>query len=309
MNNVAIRTEGLSREFPSVRAVDDLTITVPTGIIFGFLGQNGAGKTTTIHLLLGLLEPTGGQAHVLGFDVRTQSNAVRQHTGVLLEHAGLYERLSAVDNLELYGRIWRMPTQERATRIKELLASIGLWERRHDIVGSWSRGMKQKLAVARTMLHRPALIFLDEPTAGLDPIAAVQLRDHLTTLASDEGVTIFLTTHNLAEAEKVCDQVAVIRHGRVAAAGKPTELLARSSAYQLEIIGDGFNEAMLDALRQQPMVDTAFVQQGVLHIHLHSQAETTPLIQLVMSHGAAVAEVRKPQESLEDAFLALVEKE
>jgi ABC-2 type transport system ATP-binding protein len=203
-SDLAIQSDGLSRSFGQLRAVDDLRLEVPRGIVFGFLGPNGSGKTTTIRLLLGLLEPSAGQARVLGFDLRTQADEIRARTGALLEHSGLYERLSAEDNLEFYGRVWRLPDDARRKRREELLGNLGLWDRRKEPVGTWSRGMKQKLAIARTLLHRPALIFLDEPTAGLDPIAAAALHKDLTALVVQERVTVFLTTHNLAEAEKLC---------------------------------------------------------------------------------------------------------
>ena len=224
MTDPAIRIEHLTRDFPAVRAVDDLTFEVPAGVVFGFLGPNGSGKTTTIRLLLGLLEPTAGRAEVLGYDVRDAAGEIRERTGALLEHSGLYERLTAWDNLEFFGRIWRIPPEVRADRIRELLDHVGLWERRKEAVGGWSRGMKQKLAVARALLHRPQLIFLDEPTAGLDPLAAAALRKDLAGLAASEGVTVFLTTHNLSEAEKLCSLVAVIRDGRLLALGAPGEL-------------------------------------------------------------------------------------
>src|SRR6476659_11368683 len=169
-----IHTEHLSRFFGTVntvKAVDDLSLEVPAGIVFGFLGPNGAGKTTTIHLLLGLLEPTKGRASVLGFDTRTQADEIRARSGALLEFAGLYERMSAEDNLDFYGRIYHIPAHERRARSKELLTHLDLWDRRKDAVGKWSRGMKQKLAVARALFHHPPLIFLDEPTAGFDPVA------------------------------------------------------------------------------------------------------------------------------------------
>jgi ABC-2 type transport system ATP-binding protein len=142
MTDTAIHIENLTRDFGPVRALDGLSLEVPAGITFGFLGPNGAGKTTTINLLLGLLEPTAGRAEVLGFDTRTQADQVRAHTGALLEHAGLYEQLSAEDNLEFYGRAWRMPAAERQARVKELLTHMGVWERREEPVGKWSRGMK-----------------------------------------------------------------------------------------------------------------------------------------------------------------------
>jgi ABC-2 type transport system ATP-binding protein len=205
MTTSAVRTISLSRQFGAVRALDNVTLEIPRGIIFGFLGPNGSGKTTTIRLLLGLLEPTMGRAEVLGYDTRTNAAAIRQRSGALLEHCGLYERLSAADNLELYGRFWHLAPSERRARAKELFTHLDLsWDRRDEIVAGWSRGMKQKLAIARALLHRPELVFLDEPTAGLDPIAAVALRDHLSRLSASEGVTVFLTTHNLAEAERLC---------------------------------------------------------------------------------------------------------
>src|SRR5512139_3822757 len=157
MERYAIRTEDLARNFGAVRAVDSLSIEVVSGSVFGFLGPNGAGKTTTIRLLLGLLEPTRGRAEVLGFDTRSQAGDIRQRCGALLENSGLYERLSAEDNLEFYARAWRMPAPERKSRIQSLLTEMGLWERRKELAGTWSRGMKQKLAVARALLHRPAL--------------------------------------------------------------------------------------------------------------------------------------------------------
>jgi ABC-2 type transport system ATP-binding protein len=306
MNTHAIETENLSRDFKTARAVQELNLAVPTGSVFGFLGPNGAGKTTTIRLLLGLLEPSAGRASVLGYDTRTQAGAVRQGCGALLEHAGLYERLSAADNLDYYGRIWRIPAAERQARSRALLAQMGLWERRNEIVGTWSRGMKQKLAVARALFHRPSLIFLDEPTAGLDPVAAAALRSDLANLAATEGVTVFLTTHNLAEAEKLCSLVGVIRAGRLIALGAPAEL-RRQRAPHVEVYGRGFSEEILARLRARPEVQSAELTNQHLHIELAGQAEAAPLVSLLVSAGAEVEEIRKGQASLEDAFLDLLE--
>ncbi|MBN2099672.1 MAG: ABC transporter ATP-binding protein, partial [Dehalococcoidia bacterium] len=159
MNQAAIRTDNLTRDFSKIRAVDQLTLEVPAGIIFGFLGPNASGKTTTIHLLLGLLEPTSGWAEVLGFDTLRKGDDVRAHTGALLEHPGLYEQMSAEDNLEFYGRVWRMPAGARRARTQELLTQLELWDRRGERIEKWSRGMKQKLALARALFHRPPLVF------------------------------------------------------------------------------------------------------------------------------------------------------
>lgn len=309
MNEIAIRTGNLTRDFSTVRAVDSLTMEVPTGIIFGFLGPNGAGKTTTIRLLLGLLEPTSGRAEVLGFDTRTQADEIRSRAGALLEHSGLYERLSAEDNLEFYGRVWHLPAAERQARIKELLTHLDLWERRKESVVTWSRGMKQKLAVARALLHRPSLIFMDEPTAGLDPVAAVALREDLMALATRENVTVFLTTHNLAEAEKLCGKVGVIRQGKLLAVGHPDELRARSGAPHVEIVGRGFNETVLALLRARPEVVAADLQNKRLLIGLRGEVDVAPLVRLIVSAGGEVEEVHKGKATLEEVFLTLMEEE
>ncbi len=309
MNQTAIQTDHLSRAFGSIRAVDEISMAIPHGIVFGFLGPNGAGKTTTIRLLLGLLEPTGGKAVVLSCDTICQADQIRARSGALLEHTGLYERLSAEDNLDFYGRVWRMPAAERQARIRELLSGVGLWERRSETVANWSRGMKQKLAVARVLLHRPELVFLDEPTAGLDPVAAAALREDLQNLVQKQGVTVFLTTHNLSEAEKLCQQVAVIRQGRLVVIGSPDELRLRSGGPRLEIVGRGFSEALLLALRQRPEVSEVIQNDRHLEIHLRGEPDTSPLVQLLVAGGVQIDEVRKGKASLEEVFLTLMEEE
>jgi ABC-2 type transport system ATP-binding protein len=308
MPDPVIRSEGLSRDFGPIRAVDDLSIEVTAGMVFGFLGPNGSGKTTTIRMLLGLLEPTRGRAEVFGFDTRTQSDEVRCRSGALLEHPGIYERLSAEDNLEFYARIWRLKAAERRARIRELLEHFGLWERRKENAVNWSRGMKQKLAVARALLHRPSLIFLDEPTAGLDPVAAAALRDELADLAAREGVTVFLTTHNLAEAERLCGRVAVIRAGKLLAVGHPDQLRA-SGAPKAEIVGRGLGEEVLARLRARPEVAAAELRNGRLSIDLRGDVDLAPLVSLLVSAGVQIEEVRKGKASLEEVFITLMEEE
>jgi ABC-2 type transport system ATP-binding protein len=309
MSKAAIRMEHLVHEFGSVRAVDGLTLDIEEGIMCGFLGPNGAGKTTTIRLLLGLLEPTAGQAKVLGYDIRTQGDEIRQHTGALLEQAGVYEGLSAEDNMEFYGRVWRLARDERRARIKELLTQMGLWQRRTDRVGTWSRGMKQKLALARALLHRPRLVLLDEPTAGLDVAAAAAVREDLATLVSQEGVTVLLTTHNMAEAEKLCSQVAVIRQGRLIAHGHPDELRARAGSPRVEVHGRGFSHQVVDQLRARPEVADVRANNGHLDIDLRWQADPAPLISLLVRAGADVTEVQRGKASLEEVFLTLMSEE
>jgi len=306
----AIYTEQLTRDFGTVRAVADLTLAVPRGIVFGFLGRNGAGKTITIRLLLGLLEPTGGQATVLGHDTRTQADRIRAQTGALLEHDGLYERLSAQDNLEFFGRIYRLAADARQARIQELLTHFGLWERRTEPVKDFSKGMRQKLAVARALLHRPPLIFLDEPTSGLDPVASASLREDLATLVEHEGVTVFLNTHNLAEAEKLCNQVGIIRDGHLLTVGSPAELRTRYSHPRIEIVGQGFDEQVLQTLARHPAVAGVERRNGHLSLNLQPGIDDiAPLVSRIIGSGVAVEEVRKGTASLEEAFLQLMEEE
>ena len=309
MPNFAIETDNLTFDYRTGRALDRLSIQVPSGAIFGFLGPNGAGKTTTIRLLLGLLEPATGRARVLGYDTRSQGDAIRSHTGVLFEYSGLYERLSAEENLDFYGRIWHLSASERRARIKELLSHFELWDRRQETAREWSRGMRQKLAIARTLMPRPSLIFLDEPTAGFDPVAADALHGDLRRLASDEGATLFLTTHNLAEAEKLCAQVAVIRAGKLLAVGSPAELSARRGGSRAEIVGSGFDDQMVIRLRERPEVVAVEVRSGVLHIQLCEGARAAPLVSLPVHAGAQIEEVRKPQTGLAEVFLTLVKED
>jgi len=309
LSRAAIRLEGLTRDFGAVRAVNELSLEVPAGSLFGFLGPNGAGKTTTIRLLLGLLEPTAGRAEVLGLDSRTQAGDVRARCGALLEHPGLYEQLSAYDNLEFYGRAWRLPPAERAARIKQLLEQMGLWDRCREPAGKLSRGMKQKLAVARALLHRPELVLLDEPTAGLDVMAAAAVRDDLVALAEQEGVTVFLTTHNMAEAEKLCSRVAVIRQGSLVALGSPDGLRAGAGRPRLEVRGKGLSAPVLDLLRSQPEVAAAEIHNSAVAIDLRPQAESARLVSLLVGAGVEVEEVRKGKASLEEVFRTLMEEE
>jgi ABC-2 type transport system ATP-binding protein len=304
-----IHTEHLCRSFGTIKAVDDLSMDVPAGIVFGFLGPNGAGKTTTIHLLLGLLEPTKGQVRVMGFDTRSQADEIRNRSGALLEFSGLYERMSAEDNLDLYGRIYCMSGPERKARIRELLTHLDLWDRRREKVGNWSRGMKQKIAIARALFHHPSLVFLDEPTAGLDPIAAAALRADLTSLVASEGLTVFLNTHNLAEAEKLCTQIGVIRNGKLITIGNPNELRLRNGGHRIEITGGGFNKKTLTLVQARPEVKHAYIQNGRLTIELNGENKIGPLVSLIVKSGAEIEDISRGSESLEDLFLTLMQEE
>jgi len=309
MKPLAIHTTGLSRSFGSLRVVDGLELEIGAGTIFGFLGPNGAGKTTTIRLLLGLIEPTSGRAEVLGYDTATEALEIRRRTGVVLDHTGLYQRLSALDNLHFFADIWRLGQADREERFRILLEGFGLWGRRKERVSEWSRGMQQKLAVARALLPRPQLLFLDEPTAGLDPIAAEEFRQGIMTLSAEEGATVFMTTHNLAEAEQVCDSVGVIREGRLLALGPPSTLGRASDGTSiLEISGHSFSPELLRLLALRPEVMAADLRDGQLTLHLGEGADTPPIVADVVAAGGQVEGVNRDPSSLRDTFLQLMEE-
>jgi ABC-2 type transport system ATP-binding protein len=303
----AIRAEAVTRDFGTVRALDSLTLEVPKGIVFGFLGPNGAGKTTAIRVFLGLIDPTAGRVEVLGLETRSRGPDIRTRCGALLEHPGLYERLSAHDNLEFYGRAWHVPRRARQDRIRELLTRFGLWDRRGDPVGQWSRGMKQKLGVARAVLHRPDLVFLDEPTSGLDPVATAGLREDLAALAAQEGVTVFLTTHNLNEAERLCTQVGVIRGGQLLAVGSPESLRQRQDSGRVEITARGLTPEVIALVQSRPEVQEMVSDDGRLALLLGARTSVAPIVALLVQNGVEIEEVRRARATLEDAFLDLMD--
>src|SRR5579863_1324403 len=220
----AIETNKLTRSFGSLVAVDELTLTIAEGTVFGFLGPNGAGKTTTVRLLSALIAPTRGSAAVAGYRLGEQNEAIRRSVGILTETPGLYDRLSAWQNLVFFAELYDLPAERASAQVERYLRLLELWERRGDKVGGFSKGMKQKLAIARALLHEPKVIFLDEPTAGLDPEASRVVRDFIKQLRT-EGRTIFLTTHNLPEADELCDLIGVFRT-KLLRLGAPAQLRA-----------------------------------------------------------------------------------
>jgi ABC-2 type transport system ATP-binding protein len=219
MDKWAIKVKNLTRDYNSLRALDGISFCVEQGEVFGFLGPNGAGKTTTIRILTGQLRPTSGQAWVLGCDVVEDRQALKPQIGVVFEYQNLYERLSARDNLNFAADLYGVPR----SRVDQVLEQVGLKERGRDKVNKYSNGMKQRLLVARALLHQPKVLFLDEPTRGLDPHLAREIRAFVTTLAH-QGVTVFLTTHYMEEADQLCDRVAILEQGRIVALDTPTRL-------------------------------------------------------------------------------------
>jgi ABC-2 type transport system ATP-binding protein len=225
--------------------------------------------------------------------------------GVLLENDGLYDRLTALGNLEYYARIHHIASP--AARIEELLRACGLWDRRRDRVAIWSKGMRQKLAIARALLHRPALLLLDEPFTGLDPVAAAELRDSIAALARDHGATVFLTTHDLGHVEKSCTNVAVLKGGTVIALGAPTELAAGRSSDEVEIRGDGLSEELLGAMQRDGFISAFTWSSGSARVTCTKDMRPK-LGSELCKRGVALEELHTVRASLEDAFLALMQK-
>jgi ABC-2 type transport system ATP-binding protein len=310
-DDVVIQTEDLSRTFgdPSngdgVVAVDQLTLEVTRGEVFGFLGHNGAGKTTTVRLLNGVLTPTGGHLRVLGYDPMEDGASLRRYTGVLTETPSLDEKLSAWENLTIYARLYRVPETEIEARVEALLEAFELDTRATEMVGGYSRGMKQRLALARTLLHDPPLIFLDEPTAGLDPVAARGVQDLITRLSERGEHTIFLCTHNLTEAQKLCHRVGVMEHGRLVAVGMPEEL-ARDlwQGVRLEVELDSCDLDTVSLPRDARDVSWDGAARS-LSLWMPRRGAIPDLVAALVSGGCRVYRVAPQEPTLEDVYFAL----
>ena len=306
VGTATIVSDGLTIAFGDLVAVDHLDLEVAQGSVYGFLGPNGAGKSTTIRLLLGLLAPTAGSASIAGHDVVTAGDAARAACGVLLDDDGLYDRLSAAENLELYGRIAGLREAERRSRAGALLEHIGLADRAREQVAGWSLGMRKKLAVARAMLAEPSVVFLDEPTNGLDPLARRALRDDIVGLARKQGTTVFVTTHDLDDAQRMCDEVGVMVEGRLIASASPDELRRRAGSSQLSLRGAGLDGAVA-ALRALPQVAEVTGSAETLDVRFtESGAAGAPVVRAAVEAGAALEEVIRADDSLEDAFVELI---
>lgn len=305
-NAPTIVANGLSVAFGDLVAVDRLDLEVAPGTVYGFLGPNGAGKSTTIRLLLGLLAPTAGSASIAGHDVTTAGDAARAACGVLLDDDGLYDRLSAAQNLELYGRIAGLTRDARAARTEVLLEHIGLADRAHERVAGWSLGMRKKLAVARAMLAEPPVVFLDEPTNGLDPIARRALRDDIVGLARTQGTTVFVTTHDLDDAQRMCDEVGVMVEGRMIVSASPDELRQRAGSSALSLRGAGLGAAAA-ALRAIAGVEEVTGTDERIEVRLAAHgASGATVVRAAVEAGAELEEVIRTDDSLEDAFVELI---
>ncbi|HZN73179.1 MAG TPA: ABC transporter ATP-binding protein [Micromonosporaceae bacterium] len=299
---------GLRRR--EVHAVRGISFSIERGELFGLLGPNGAGKTTTIKMLITLLLPTSGRATVLGHDVVERPREIRRRVGYVFGgDRGLYERLSALDNLRYFAELYAVPAREQRGRIAELLDLVGLAGRERERVESYSRGMRQRLHIARGLLHRPEVLFLDEPSIGIDPVGARELRSTVKALA-ERGTTVLLTTHYMFEADELCDRIAVIAGGRIVASGTPAQLKQRvSGGGVVEVEVFGIPDGVVGGVRTLPGVRTVSVEERgqaqVLLVHTEPGADVAQAV-LGRLDGARVGRVVTREPTLEDAYVELV---
>jgi ABC-2 type transport system ATP-binding protein len=298
-----IQIEGLSKRYGDNLAVDDLRLEIQSGEVFGFLGPNGAGKTTTIRMLTGLISPSAGSARVAGFELGVDDQRLRQNVGILTEAPGLYDRLSAERNLNFYAQLYEVG--DVAGQVEKYLRMLGLWGRRHEATGTFSRGMRQKLAIARALLHEPPVLFLDEPSSGLDPQAARLVREFIEELKI-AGRTIFICTHNLDEADRLCDRIGVI-NARLLAVDTPAalrrELFGRTVVFHLQTVEPSYQAA----LETFPFVKAVEQLDARLLVTVEEPELQNPqLVEALVKAGAQVQFVGEIRRSLEDVYLHLM---
>jgi ABC-2 type transport system ATP-binding protein len=304
-NSEIIVLQDLTKSFCSVLAVNRLSLSIQAGEIFGLLGPNGAGKTTTIRMLSALIAPTSGAAWVAGYQIEQQDNLIRRNVGILTESPGLYDQLSAERNLAFYGEMYEVA--DIPAQVENYLRMLGLWERRHEPVGTFSKGMRQKLAIARALLHEPKVLFLDEPTAGLDPEAARMMREFIASLKR-KGRTILLCTHNLDEADRLCDRIAVFK-SHLLALDTPTalrrQLFGRSVVFHLRQAAPQYAQ-VLEGFDFVQSVDTV---EDKLVANMADPEEHNPtLVRALVEAGAEVQFVGELRRRLEDVYLQVVKE-
>ncbi|TML60978.1 MAG: ABC transporter ATP-binding protein [Actinobacteria bacterium] len=303
-------TGAFRRRSKDVEAVRGVSFEVGEGELFGLLGPNGAGKTTTIKMLITLLIPTSGSARVLGYDVVKDAREVRKRIGYVFGgERGVYERLSGYDNLRYFAELYGVPPRLQKQRIEELLELVGLKGREHERAEGYSRGMKQRLHVARGLLHDPEVLFLDEPTLGLDPVGARELRSTIASLV-EAGKTVLLTTHYMFEADSLCDRIAVISRGEIVAEGTPLDLkrsVAQGSVVEVEVYGVA--GAAVERLRGlNGVVAVAVEERGQAQVLVVRTEPEVELTQTILGHldGADIGRISRREPTLEDAYVALV---
>jgi ABC-2 type transport system ATP-binding protein len=297
-----ITVQGLAKRFGARTAVEGLTFDVKPGEVFGLLGPNGAGKTTTVRMLTGLLSPSEGEAVVWGHSVRTHGEALRRAVGLLTEQPGLYDRLSARENLRFFMRLNEVDEAKGWPRVQAYLERFGLGGREDEPCGGFSKGMRQKLAIVRTLVHDPKVIFLDEPTSGLDPESARTVRDAVAELAA-EGRTIVLCSHNLVEVERLCARVAVVK-GRLLALAPVSEL--RRAGLALDVKVEGEAERFRTALAALPFAPNVLAEGERLRVMLSDDAQAPDVLACLVGAGARVFSAVPAQRPLEEVYLELI---
>lgn len=301
-----IETHSLSRTFGKLVAVEDLTISVEAGEVLGLLGPNGAGKTTTVRMLAGMVAPTGGDATVDGLRPDKEPEHLHESIGLLTETPGIYARMSARRNLEFFASFY--PSLDIRAQSEKYLRLTGLWDRRDDKAGGFSKGMKQRLALARCLVHEPKILFLDEPTSGLDPAASREIRTLVQRLSA-EGRTILLSTHNLAEAEELCHRVAVI-HTRVIALDTPARLRERFFRRQIVVQLKALDPQLMDLVSRLPFVRGLQRKGDRLHIDLVDPDESrAELVRVIVEGGGDVMGVTEEEHPLEEIYMRLISEE
>ncbi|MBM4285931.1 MAG: ABC transporter ATP-binding protein [Deltaproteobacteria bacterium] len=302
----AIVVKDLTRDFGSFRAVDSISFEVRRGEIFGFLGPNGAGKSTTIRMLNGLLLPTAGEGRVAGFDIVREQESLQEHIGYMSQRFSLYEDLTAEENLDFFGGVYGLANDRLAARIDEVLRLVGLTERRADLTRTLALGLRQRLALASAVLHEPPILFLDEPTSGVDPISRRNFWDLIYAMA-DRGVTILVTTHYMDEAE-FCDRLVLIYQGRLIAQGTPGDLKGLVQDAILAAYPDRLGEA-LEVARSLPLISDAAVFGRGLHLTAADpQAAGAALRQALAARDITLERLGRVAPTLEDAFISLIQR-
>lgn len=307
MSETVIRTDRLTRRFGSTTAVSDVTLEVSAGEVFALLGPNGGGKTTTVRMLCCLLAPSSGTAEVLGESVSTPqgSERIRSQVGYLPELPGLYDRLSAYRNLDFHAQLYGLAESRRAERIEQLLRMLDVWERRNDPVATFSRGMRQKIALARAVVHDPKLLVLDEPTANLDPEAALTVREMILDLRR-EGRTVFLNTHNLDEAQRISDRVAILRTS-LRAVGRPKELATRQFGTWTRIELESASGAAREALQATGVALEVRGEGRQLEVRVADPVKDNPVLTAaVVRAGGRIIRVGEEERGLEELYFSLV---
>ena len=301
-----IDTENLTKKFGNLTAVESLTLHVNDGEVFGFLGPNGAGKTTTVRMLCCLISKTSGTARIGNYEIgnRSDQQKIRRMVGLLTENVGLYEELSAYDNLDFYGRFYKLDLQKRKEQIEYLLKMLGLWEKRNVTAGTFSKGMKQKLAIARALIHDPQVLFLDEPTASLDPEAAKTVREFILELKKEKR-TIFLNTHLLDEAEKICDRVAIL-NTRLIATGTPQELRRSMSGRKIKVQLQRVDDIIVEAVKKIGFQISEVTNNSLLIDVNDPEKENPAILKAIEAAGGHVQFVIEVGSTLEDVYLKIV---